>query len=308
MKPLVSIIIPVYNGSNYLKEAINSALAQTYENLEIVVVNDGSCDDLRTEQIALSYGKKIRYISKENGGSSSALNTGIRNMRGEYFSWLSHDDLYLPLKIEKQMDVMLRQNPSDTIIVCRGTLIDENGAQMWSKPHDQEGLKEPGCALSLLSHGKGINGCGVLIAKSVLNRVGFFDEEMVYLNDLDYWWRIIFSNVNVFYMCDELVKTRIHSQQVSITKKSRFNIERHYLANKLLKQVDHAQMDLNTALKQVAYFCASENLKDEYILAKKKLLDKKILTSSLNLYLYVIWVYGYLKRMLRWFRKKLLFR
>lgn len=69
-KPLVSIVIPVYNGSNYLQEALDSAVAQTYKNLEIIVVNDGSTDD--TENIALSYGDKIRYFYKENGGTSTA--------------------------------------------------------------------------------------------------------------------------------------------------------------------------------------------------------------------------------------------
>ena len=102
--PLVSIIIPVYNGGNYLAEAIDSALAQTYKNLEIIVVNDGSCDNGKTEEIALSYGDKIRYFRKENGGSSSALNYGIKQMNGEWFSWLSHDDLYYPEKIEKQVN------------------------------------------------------------------------------------------------------------------------------------------------------------------------------------------------------------
>ena len=88
-KPLVSIIIPVYNGSNFMREAIDSALAQTYPNIEILVINDGSTDN--TREIALSYGDKIRYFEKENGGVATALNLGIREMRGEYFSGLSHE-------------------------------------------------------------------------------------------------------------------------------------------------------------------------------------------------------------------------
>ena len=105
-EPLVSIVIPAYNASNYLAEAIESALAQTYRNIEIIVVNDGSRDDGATERVALSYGDRIRYFKKENGGSSSALNMGIANMTGEWFSWLSHDDLYEPDKLEKQIRYM----------------------------------------------------------------------------------------------------------------------------------------------------------------------------------------------------------
>ena len=101
--PLVSIIIPVYNGTNYLREAIDSALGQTYSNCEIIVVNDGSNDNGETEKMALAFGDKIRYFSKGNGGVSTALNLGINNMRGDYFSWLSHDDLYTTEKIEKNV-------------------------------------------------------------------------------------------------------------------------------------------------------------------------------------------------------------
>ena len=79
--PKISIVIPAYNASNYLSEAIDSALAQTYPNVEIIVVNDGSKDDGATRAVALSYGDKIRYFEKENGGSSSALNMGIATMK-----------------------------------------------------------------------------------------------------------------------------------------------------------------------------------------------------------------------------------
>lgn len=97
--PKVSIVIPVYNGANYLREAIESALDQTYPNIEVIVVNDGSSDDGATEQVAFSFGNRIRYFSKENGGVASALNAGIRLMSGEYLSWLSHDDVYYSCKV-----------------------------------------------------------------------------------------------------------------------------------------------------------------------------------------------------------------
>ena len=73
-QPKVTIIIPVYNGSNFLAQAIDAALAQTYKNCEILVINDGSKDDGASEKIALSYGDKIKYFCKENGGVSSVLN------------------------------------------------------------------------------------------------------------------------------------------------------------------------------------------------------------------------------------------
>jgi glycosyltransferase involved in cell wall biosynthesis len=105
--PKVSIVIPVYNGANFLGEAIESAIAQTYANLEIIVVNDGSTDDGETESIAKAYGEKIVYYSKKNGGVASALNYGIEKMTGQFFSWLSHDDLYVRTKVEDQVRYLL---------------------------------------------------------------------------------------------------------------------------------------------------------------------------------------------------------
>ena len=123
MNGKVSIIMPVYNGENYMREAIDSALAQTYENTEIIVVNDGSTD--RTEEIAKSYGDRIVYVSKENGGSSSALNAGIKKMTGDFFSWLSHDDLYLPERTEELMKAW--SGDENEAVICGEKLIDGDG-------------------------------------------------------------------------------------------------------------------------------------------------------------------------------------
>ena len=129
MEKKVTIIIPVYNGSNYVREAIDSALAQTYKNIEILVVNDGSTDEGATRDICLSYGDKITYYEKENGGVSTALNLGIEKMTGDYFSWLSHDDLYYPDKIEKQMKE-LEKYDENTILYSNVDLIDLNGKKL----------------------------------------------------------------------------------------------------------------------------------------------------------------------------------
>ena len=135
--PLVSIIIPVYNGSNYLKEAIDSALAQTYDNIEIIVVNDGSNDEGKTEAVALAYGDKIRYFSKPNGGTSTALNVGIRNMRGEYFSWLSHDDQYYKDKIACQIEELSKLENKNTIMMSDLDGIDENYKKIYETDYVQ---------------------------------------------------------------------------------------------------------------------------------------------------------------------------
>jgi len=107
-EPKVSIVIPVYNGAKYMGEAIDSALAQSYQNIEVIVVNDGSTDDGASERVALTYGERIRYVAKPNGGVATALNRGVEEMTGDYFSWLSHDDLYLPDKLETQIKALVQ--------------------------------------------------------------------------------------------------------------------------------------------------------------------------------------------------------
>lgn len=225
--PKISIVIPAYNASNYLAEAIDSALAQTYPNVEIIVVNDGSKDDGATERIALSYGDRIRYFSKDNGGSSSALNTGIANMTGEWFSWLSHDDLYTPEKLEKQLSYinslqMGELEISNHIFFSSSELIDAKGKvirafdrkkaealakKVASFPHNGYLIAEP--------TKYNFHGCSCLVHKSAFKKVGRFDEKLRLLNDVDIWYRLYTANYKVHYIPEPLVKGRIHAKQVS---------------------------------------------------------------------------------------------
>ena len=132
-KPLVSIVIPLYNGANYIEEALKCAIAQDYPNKEIIVVNDGSTDDGAGKEICLKYADSITYIEKENGGCSSALNCGIKAAKGEYISWLSHDDLYLPNKLSYQVACYEKESldKNNTVICNYGGLIDKDGKPLF---------------------------------------------------------------------------------------------------------------------------------------------------------------------------------
>lgn len=122
--PKVSVIIPVYNGQNYLREAIESVFAQTYRNYELIVVDDGSNDG--TWDIIQSYGPRVCGIRKENGGVASALNCGIRESSGDYIAWLSHDDLFLANKLDRQVE-FLRRFPDFKACYTDYYVIDEDG-------------------------------------------------------------------------------------------------------------------------------------------------------------------------------------
>jgi len=104
VRSLVSVIIPFYSRVDWLSEAVDSVLAQTYKPVEIIVVNDGSSESM--ESFLSKYGEQILYLTKENGGPASAKNLGIEKASGEYLAFLDSDDLWLPNKLERQIEHM----------------------------------------------------------------------------------------------------------------------------------------------------------------------------------------------------------
>jgi glycosyltransferase involved in cell wall biosynthesis len=112
-RPVVSVILPVYNGENYLRVSIESVLQQTFRDFELIVVDDGSSDT--SADIARTYGKDLKYVYQENTGVAGAVNHGLRLATGRYISWLSHDDAFHSEKLEKQVAVL---NQIDTPAVC----------------------------------------------------------------------------------------------------------------------------------------------------------------------------------------------
>ena len=217
-KPLVSIIIPVYNGEKFVREAIDSALAQTYQNIEIIVVNDGSTDD--TEKILKSYGDKITFYSKSNGGVSSALNYGIKKMHGEYFSWLSHDDLYNQDHLEHLVNWVSYEGHEKDIPFSLFHFIDDHdqilyqntiAAQLFYSDFKISYTKNE---LTLLE-GE-INGGSVLIPKKAFKECGTFNETLRVAQERDLWSRLIkkYHFINIPFDTSSI---RIHEDQVSNT-------------------------------------------------------------------------------------------
>ncbi len=196
--PLVSIVIPVYNGSNYLRDAIDSALSQDYERCEVIVVNDGSDDEGRTKAICRSYGNNIRYLEQKNSGVAAALNTGIRAMEGDYFAWLSHDDIFFPCKVSTQMQAIQETGNPYTIAEANYSFgnVDTGGKvkTAFQTYYDRNWL-ENGCAWFLWSETHFSN---LLFHRRHFERIGLFDEENMTAQDQDMQFRLLRGQRTVF--------------------------------------------------------------------------------------------------------------
>lgn len=239
--PKVSIIIPVYNGSNYLREAIDSALAQTYKNIEVIVVNDGSNDSGKTDAIAKSYGDSIRYFYKENGGVATALNLGIKKAEGEYISWLSHDDVYYPYKIKLQID-HLTSGEKNIVLYGDFDIIDSESRLIGSI---KVGYINPDYFRYALTTRHPIHGCTVLIPKRCFEECGFFDESLRTTQDYDMWFRMGGENRFV-HIPENLIKSRAHAEQGTNTMNALHISEINDLLIKFIKDLSEEEISLST--------------------------------------------------------------
>jgi teichuronic acid biosynthesis glycosyltransferase TuaG len=231
-KPLVSVIIPVFNGINYLEEAINSVFAQTYQDYEIIVVDDGSTD--RTWDLIQKYNSRIRGLRKENGGTASALNFGIKHASGDFICWLSHDDLFMPDKLTRQIEFMA-QNPHYALSYTDYIVIDAHGAELSRRICPWFERPQMLRQLFLTNH---IHGCSTMIRKTVFARAGYFCEELKYTQDLEMWIRILryfeigklsfFSMKGRSHELQDSRKTRnFYHEQIKMYEKVFADIQKH---------------------------------------------------------------------------------
>jgi len=230
--PRVSVIVPAYNAAVYLPYAVDSVLAQTYPNWEIVIVDDGSTDDTRA--VVDSYRPKLRdklqYIYQPNKGLPAARNTGMRAASGEFIALLDADDVWLPQRLERGA-AMMDAGPGVGLVHARVVRINALGditGQLKVKPKYMSG----NIARDIYTRRVHIVCPTVLFRKTCLQTAGWFDETMQATEDRDLWFRIALRD-KVAYIDEVLAHYRLSPSSMTsnldrLLKGQLYFVAKHY--------------------------------------------------------------------------------
>jgi len=256
----VSIIIPAYNKAELTVKTVDSVLKQTYPNIEILVVDDGSTDN--TREVLSSYQDKIRYIYKENGGASSARNFGIKKAKGEFIGFVDCDDLYARDKVELSV-TYLKKNPDFGYLHTGACFIDEKDEIVgdYSHPMSQQ---QGWVSRRLILHNFICNST-VFMRKSALERTGFFDEEIFTPADWDMWIRLA-EIVQIGYIDYPLTYYRVSDNFVfsrlkRAEKEERFVIEKYFKRNIHMGNIFKRRVLSNLYLRFAQCYFLKNNIK-----------------------------------------------
>ena len=210
-KPKVSVLVPAYNAMKYLPETISSVLDQTYQDFEIIIVNDGSSDGIEAwaKQLVDS---RIKFISQSNQGLANARNTGLSKAQGEYIAFMDADDLWLPTKLEKQVQI-LDNDRNIGLVYTWIAIIDENG-NLQGKV--RKNRVQGNVWLKLTTHNIVECGSVALVRSECFGKVGLFDESLPFScsEDWDMWLRIA-AYYSFGLVKEPLVHYRKHSNNLS---------------------------------------------------------------------------------------------
>ena len=205
----VSVIIPAYNGDRYIGDAIDSVLAQTYTNYEIIAIDDGSTDD--TKRAIEEYGDAIRYYAQANQGVAASRNLGISKAKGEYIAFLDQDDIFSPHKLALQVEV-LEQNASIGIVNSGWQIVDRDGkVRAAVKPW----LQIPQLSLANLIIWKPVFLGAMLFRRSQLERTKGFDTNLEQTPDVDLVIRLAAMGCAAAWVKQTTVQYRQHEANAS---------------------------------------------------------------------------------------------
>ena len=208
-KPLVSAIIPNYNYAKYLSDSIESVLAQTYPNVEIIVVDDGSGDD--SKAVIDSYGDKITAIYQKNQGVSAARNNGVAAAKGVYLAFLDADDIWLPTKLERQVE-MFGADPELGLAHVGLVEFDDSGTRLNESTEGMSGS----VAGELLRFERPVilgGGSGAMVSRRAFELAGGFDGRMSTSADWDFFYRVC-SRSKAGFVNEILLKYRVHGSNM----------------------------------------------------------------------------------------------
>ena len=209
-KPLISVVIPVYNGSKYIQLAIDSVLEQTYSNYEIIVVDDGSTDD--TRQKLQLYQDRVRYVYQNNRGSAAARNVGISLSKGELIAFLDADDFWaMPEKLAKQV-AYFNNNPSLGCINTGWKIVDSAGKHLKTV---QPWYKAPKLDLETWLKKKCVRTSAMVFRREWLERVGGFDEQLRQSQDVDLILRLSLAGCQTVWLKEATVCYRQHKENTT---------------------------------------------------------------------------------------------
>ncbi|MBW2977898.1 glycosyltransferase family 2 protein [Candidatus Woesearchaeota archaeon] len=224
--PLISVIITVFNRPQFISQAIDSVLAQTYKNYEIILVDDGSTNkNLKKVLEPYIKNKKIRCIYQKNTGLWGSRNTGIKNAEGEFIAFLDDDDLWLPKKLEKQVP-LFKDKQVGLVYSGRYTFGEGKNKTDFNKCYK-------GWIFDKLLEDPFITGSSTIVRKECLKKVGLF-KPYKFAQDYELWLRIS-KKYKADFVSEHLVKYRVHSTNISKKKKPKYVI--WYLKN-IFKRFD----------------------------------------------------------------------
>jgi len=217
MDDRVSIVIPVYNTEDYVEESIQSTLNQTYSNVEVIAVDDGSTD--RSLEILQNYSDKITVIPIKHGGQSVALNAGIRKMNGSWFKLFGADDILFPNAIEELiLESEKFENKKQNIFLSNFRLVNPQGEALYEfREPDYNSMNQFNFNVLLLDHFIG-NIITSLVHKSTIDEYGGFNESFKRVQDYEIWLRYCLQyNVKMHFIPKVLVKNRWHDKTLTNT-------------------------------------------------------------------------------------------
>jgi len=228
-QPLVSVIVPAYMAAGRIRATLDSAFAQTYPNVEVVLVNDGSPDTPALEAAIRGYDTRLVYLKQENRGPSGARNTAIRSARGKYIACLDSDDVYLPEHIEKLV-ALLEGGGLD--LAYSDSYLARNGARA-GRAFEEEPQHPPVTFEKLLREECCVMTSATVASRQAMIDAGLFDERFRRCEDFDLWLRMSFGGARIDFYPGVGIEHRLHSDGLSsdsyLLKQGRIEVYRKTL-------------------------------------------------------------------------------